>query len=441
MALLIKNGLVVTMNPQREVLSADIYIEQDRITAIEPDSGLAAETVIDAAGKLVIPGLVQTHVHLCQALFRGMADDMELLDWLMKRIWPLEGSHDEDSLYYSALLGCAELLRGGTTGIIDMGTVNHTEAIFQAVEKTGIRYLGGKCLMDCGREVPKNLVDDSRRAIDESMALYQRWNGRHDNRIRYCFCPRFALSCSDRLLKEVARIAAAENIPVHTHASENRDEVRLVEEQRGLPNVLYLERLGLTGPNLILAHCIHLWDIEQDLLAQSGTHIAHCPGSNLKLASGIAPIPDLLGRGARVSLGADGAPCNNLMSMFSEMRLAALIHKPIHGPLSMPAETVFAMATISGAEAMGLADQIGSLEVGKKADMAVVSLSPWHHYPPQGAGVYSHLVYQAMATDVDATIVDGQLLMQNGQFLTIPEAEVRQNTAKALDRVRQRCGL
>lgn len=441
MALLIKNGLVVTMNRHREVLQADVYIEGNRIAAIEPNSKRKFETIIDAGGKLVIPGLIQTHVHLCQALFRGMADDMELLDWLMQRIWPLEASHDEESLYYSALLGCAELLRGGTTSIIDMGTVNHTAMIFQAVEQAGIRYLGGKCLMDSGQDVPPALIDEPQAAIDESLALYQDWNGRHDNRIRYCFCPRFAVSCSDQLLKEVARISARENIPVHTHASENRSEIRLVEEQRGMPNVVYLDRLGLTGPNLILAHCIHLKDTEKDILAQSGTHIAHCPGSNLKLASGIAPVPELLGRGARVSLGADGAPCNNLMSMFNEMRLAALIQKPFHGPRAMPAETVFAMATINGACAMGLADEIGSLEVGKKADLAVVSLAPWHHCPPQGAGVYSHLVYQATASDVEATVVDGQLVMQNGQLLTIPEVEVRQNTARSLKRVRQRCGL
>lgn len=441
MALLIKNGLVVTMNPHREVLHADICIEGDRIAAIQANSRFAADTTIDAQGKLVVPGLIQTHVHLCQALFRGMADDMELLDWLKKRIWPLEGAHDEESLYYSALLGCAELLRGGTTGIIDMGTVHYTDAVFQAVEKAGMRYLGGKCLMDCGQEVPATLLDDSHNAIEESMSLYQRWEGRNGDRIHYCFCPRFAVSCSDRLLREVARIAALKNIPVHTHASENRDEVKLVESQRGLPNVIYLDQLGLVGGNLILAHCIHLHESEKALLAASGTHIAHCPGSNLKLASGIAPIPELLGRGAHVSLGADGAPCNNLLSMFNEMRLAALIQKPIHGPLAMPAETVFAMATIAGAQAMGLSDQVGSLEVGKKADLAIVSLQPWHHQPPQGAGVYSHLVYQALASDVCATIVDGQVLMQDGCLVTIPEAEVRLNASTALTRVRERCGL
>lgn len=441
MALLIKNGLVVTMNPQKEILSADVCIEEDRIVAIEADNGFTADRVIDATGKLVIPGLIQTHLHLCQALFRGMADDMELLDWLQKRIWPLEGSHDKDSLYYSALLGCAELLRGGTTGIIDMGTVHHTEMIFQAVEQAGLRYLGGKCLMDCGEDIPETLRDNPNTAIDESMALYQRWNGVHDNRIRYCFCPRFAVSCSDNLLQQVARIATAENIPVHTHASENRTEVLMVEKERGLPNVLYLDKLGLCNPNLILAHCIHLLDSEKDLLAQSGTHIAHCPGSNLKLASGIAPIPDLLARGAKVSLGADGAPCNNLLSMFNEMRLAALIQKPGHGPLAMPAETVFALATLGGAKAMGMADQIGSLEVGKKADLAIVSLDPWHHCPPQGASVYAHLVYQAMATDVYATIVDGRVLMEQGQLCTIPESAVKANASIALARVRQRCGL
>jgi 5-methylthioadenosine/S-adenosylhomocysteine deaminase len=440
-SLLIKNGLVVTMNPQREVLTADVYIEKDRIAAIGDSCGLTADTVIDAAGKLVIPGLIQTHVHLCQALFRGMADDMELLDWLKKRIWPLEGAHDEDSLYYSALLGCAELLRGGTTGIIDMGTVHHTEAIFTAVEQAGLRYLGGKCLMDCGEGVPATLLDDFDDAIEESMALYQRWQGAGGQRIRYCFCPRFAVSCSDRLLREVSGIAAARQIRVHTHASENQAEINLVQARRGMPNVVYLDNLGLLGPELILAHCIHLDDAEKDLLAASGANIAHCPGSNLKLASGIAPIPELLHKGAQVSLGADGAPCNNLMSMFNEMRLAALIQKPLWGPLAMPAETVFEMATLSGAKAMGLSDQVGSLEVGKKADVAIVSLEPWHHRPPQGATVYSHLVYQSTAGDVYATIVDGQVLMKEGRLLTIPEEELRRNASAALNRVRQRCGL
>lgn len=441
MSLLVKNGLVITMNPQRDVLQADLCIENDRITAIQADSRFAADTVIDARGMLVIPGLIQTHVHLCQALFRGMADDMELLDWLKKRIWPLEGAHDEDSLYYSAQLGCAELLRGGTTGIIDMGTVHHTDAIFAAVEKAGIRYLGGKCLMDCGQEVPATLLENPLDAIEESIALYQRWEGAGGGRIHYCFCPRFAVSCSDRLLREVARLAAQENIPIHTHASENREEVKLVETQRGMPNVVYLDHLGLVGDKLILAHCIHLHDNEKDLLAASGTHVAHCPGSNLKLASGIAPIPDLLKRDINVSLGADGAPCNNLMSMFNEMRLAALIQKPIHGPLAMSAEAVFAMATISGAKAMGLSDQIGSLEVGKKADLAIVSLGPWHHHPNHGASVYSHLVYQSTASDVYATIVDGQVLMKEGQLLTITEKELRLNVSTSLQRVRQRCGV
>ncbi len=441
MSLLIKNGLVVTMNPQREVMYADVYVEKDRITAIGDCKAFTADTVIEAAGCLVIPGLIQTHVHLCQALFRGMADDMELLDWLKKRIWPLEGAHDQDSLYYSALLGCAELLRGGTTGIIDMGTVHHTEAVFTAVEKAGIRYLGGKCLMDSGEEVPATLVDDCDNALEESLALYQYWEGAGNDRIHYCFCPRFAVSCSEGLLREVAKIAAAEHIPVHTHASENRAEVKLVQDQRGMPNVLYLDHLGLIGPNLILAHCIHLNDAEKELLATSGAHIAHCPGSNLKLASGIAPIPELLEKGANVSLGADGAPCNNLLSMFNEMHLAALIHKPLYGPVAMPAETVFTMATVGGAKAMGLSDQVGSLEVGKKADLAVVSLAPWHHCPPQGAGVYSHLVYQAVAADVCATIVDGQVLMREGHLMTIPETEVRLQAGQALERVRKRCGL
>lgn len=441
MSILIKNATIVTMNANRDIIYGDLLIENDRISRIGKLNQYTADTVIDASNQLLLPGFVQSHVHLCQALFRGMADDLELLDWLKQRLWPLEANHDEESLYYSSLLGCAELLRGGTTSIIDMATVNHTESVFTAVKQAGIRYLGGKCLMDHGEDVPENMLDTTEQALSESLELYERWNNYDNGRIRYALCPRFAVSCSDTLLRETASLSRQYQIPVHTHASENRGEIELVEKERGMRNVIYLDSLGLCNNKLILAHCIHLNEDEMQILVDSQSNIVHCPGSNLKLGSGIAPIPGLLDRGARISLGADGAPCNNNLSMFMEMRLAALIHKPFHGPSSMPAETVVEIATLGGAKAMGLENEIGSLEEGKKADMVLISLDGWHTRPQNAAKVYSQLVYQAQASDVSATIVDGHLLMKDGHLLIINEEEVKSRAETSLPRVCQRAGL
>lgn len=441
MSVLFTNGTIVTMNSSRDILQGDILVEGDRITKIGKLEGVKADQIVDCTDQVIIPGLVQGHVHLCQTLFRGMADDLELLDWLKLRIWPLEGGHDEESLYYSALLGIGELMRGGTTAIIDMGTVNHTDSIFQAVAETGIRYMGGKCMMDYGDDVPSSLMEKTDDSIKESVRLLEKWNGKAEGRIQYAFCPRFAVSCTDELLRQVNKLADHYNVTVHTHASENKGEIAVVEQERGMRNVLYINSLGLTGERLVLAHCIHLDEEEMQVLANTGTHICHCPGSNLKLASGIANIPRLLELGASVALGADGAPCNNNLSQFVEMRLAALVQKPLHGPTSMPAEKVFEIATLGGARAMRLEKEIGSLEVGKKADLVVVDLSGWHTWPRNAASVYAQLVYQATAHDVTSTMIDGKLVYTNGKMTTIDQPRVMKGIDEGLKRVIERVGL
>lgn len=442
MSLLIKNGTLVTMNPSRDVLKADLLIESDQIKKIGFHIEEAAKEVIDAENMLVIPGLIQTHVHLCQTLFRGSADDLELLDWLKLRIWPLEGSHDEESLYISARLGLLELLRGGTTAVIDMGTVHHTDALFTAVKESGIRYLGGKCMMDSGTGVPDTLMDTTDSSLQESMDLYSRWNGQGNNRIRYAFCPRFALSCSENLLKEVQRLSQQFGIPVHSHASENLAETASVEQLWGMHNIQLFKQFHLCGPGLILAHCIHISEEEMQILADSGTHVAHCPSSNLKLGSGIARIPAMLDNGINVSLGADGPPCNNNLDMFNEMRFSALIQKPFYGPTSMPAPKILEMATIGGARALGMEDLAGSLEPGKKADIAIVSLKNWHTLPIGSADVYSQLVYQARADDVFCTIVDGKVRMMRG---TLPGISDESAFSRQLEdcwvRLKKRAGI
>ena len=367
---------------------------------------------ISLAGQILIPGFVQTHTHLCQTLFRNLAEDLPLLQWLEKKIWPLEAKHNQESLYASARLGIGELLSGGTTTILDMGTVNHTDVIFTAAKEMGIRAFIGKCMMDQGD--PKcPLLEDTEDSLRESIQLANKWHGKENGRLRYAFAPRFAVSCTSDLLSKVRDYAKKYELLVHTHASESQDEVKYVRSLHGCNNVEYLHQLKLTGENLVLAHCIWLHEKEMELLASTQTKISHCPSSNLKLASGIAPIPHLLEKGICVSLGADGAACNNNLNIFQEMRLAGLIQKYKLGSTAMPAKTIFEMATKEGARTLGLEEQIGSLEVGKKADLVALDLQKIHSLCLPNKDnideVYGAIVYSGSPSNVTHTWVDGDL--------------------------------
>src|SRR5688572_17718309 len=409
-----------TMDPAKSIVQGELLIVDGKIADVGA-RGRAADVVLDADGCAVIPGFIQTHIHLCQTIFRGAADDLSLIDWLKKRVWPMEAAHSASSITASARLGIAELIKGGTTCALTMETVNHTGEVFKVVEETGFRATVGKCMMDKGDEVPSALREQTAQSIEQSIALLDEWHGRAEGRIRYCFAPRFAISCTRELLEQVARLARERRVMVHTHASENTTECSLVESETGLRNVAYLDSLGLTGPHVALAHCVHLSDDEIDSLERTRTNVVHCPSSNLKLGSGIAPIEKLLDRGVSVSLGADGAACNNRLDMFTEMRTAALLQKAMHGPEVLGANRVLRMATIDGAKAMGLDGVVGSLEAGKRGDVAIVRMSGLHATP--AADIVSALVYSAQASDVDTAIIDGRLLMRDRKLLTIDEAE------------------
>lgn len=442
MRILFKNGNIVTMNAGREVIQGDLLVDGSQIAAVGGVIEQPADQVIELNGDLLIPGLIQTHIHLCQTLFRGQADDLELLDWLKQKVWPLEGGHDPESLYDSALLGIGELFLGGTTTIVDMETVHHTEHAFEAILASGLRALSGKVMMDdCNGDIPLSLQEKTEDSLQESVDLYEKYHGKGNGRLEVAFTPRFVISCTDSLLKEVSKISREKNAFVHTHASENRSEIQVVESTRGMRNIIYLDKVGLTGPKLILAHCIWLDEVEKDILVQTKTRISHCPSSNLKLASGIAPIPELIERGAEVSISADGAPCNNNLDGFREMRHAALIQKPLHGPTVMPAHKVFELATLGGARAIGHEHDLGSLEVGKRADLAVVSLQGLHTWPNEHVDVYSQLVYQAVSSDVRLTMVDGKIVMKDRQLLTIDVPRLKVSSTRSLNRVMQRVGL
>lgn len=422
--LLIRNGTVITMNAQREVVHTDILVDGSRIVAMGRGLAPLADEIIEAEGRIVIPGIIQSHVHLTQTLFRGLADDMELLDWLKKRIWPLEAAHTYASNALSARLGAAECIRGGTTSIIDMGTVHHTGAIFETVCEVGLRGLMGKCMMDSGDAVPAGLRENMEDSLKESEALLNQWHHAAQGRINYAFAPRFALSCSQSLMERVRDAARYHEVSVHTHASENRDEVALVAQAHGMRNVEYFHHLGMTGPQLILAHCIWLDDAEMRILADTGTHVVHCPGSNMKLASGIAKVPEMLDMGVNVALGCDGPPCNNNLDAFIEMRHAALLHKArLLQPTTMPAMRVLEMATLNGAKAMGMEHSLGSLEVGKFADIAILDFKRLRSSPSTGRDPVALAVYAATAHNVTHTIVNGRVLLREGRHTTLDVTE------------------
>jgi 5-methylthioadenosine/S-adenosylhomocysteine deaminase len=437
---LIKNAEVITMNMKNDIIKGDILIKDDVIEAIGPQlyPSFPVDKIIDASNRTIIPGFIQTHIHLCQTLFRGRADDMELMDWLKKRIWPLEAAHDEESIYYSALLGIGELIESGTTTIVDMETVHHTNTAFRALSESGIRALSGKVMMDKGKDVPIPLQEETSQSIQESVNLLEAWHMHDNGRIQYAFSPRFVVSCSEELLKEVKKLSDYYNVKIHTHASENKGEIAIVQDETGMRNIEYLDHLGIANERLILAHCIWLNRNEKEIIKKRGVHVSHCPGSNLKLSSGIAEIPDLLQLGVNLSLGADGAPCNNNLNMFQEMKLAALIQKPCHGPTCMDAHTVFHMATIGGAKAVGMEKEIGSLEIGKKADLAILNLNTFHTLPSFDMDPISRIVYSASRDNVETTIINGKIVMENRIHHTLKKEIIFQEANRSIQRISKR---
>src|SRR2546423_1216184 len=333
---LIRDATIITMNDAFDIVEGAVSIRDGRIESVGPEPAGPHDTVIDAHGDYLLPGFIQTHVHLCQTLFRGYADDMPLLEWLRRRVWPMEAAHTPDTLRASVRLAASELLLGGTTTVLTMETVHDTDVVFEAVDRMGLRAVVGKCMMDSDREVPRRLQEQTGDSIDESVALRKRWDGKGGGRLHAAFAPRFAVSCSRELLEAVADLSARERVIVHTHASENREEVELVRRiSGGMSNLEYLADTGLATPHLCTAHCVWVTDAEQALLAERGVKVLHCPSSNLKLGSGVAPVTEMRARGISVSLGADGAACNNRLDMFEEMRLAATIQAGRRPPAAL----------------------------------------------------------------------------------------------------------
>ena len=299
------------------------------------------DEVYDAKNLTLIPGFIQTHIHLSQTLFRGLAEDLPLLEWLRLKIFPFENAHNKESLRVTAQLSINELLMGGTTTFLDMGTLRNGDVVFDEMINSGIRGFSGKCLIDINELYPE-FESSTKDEIKDITNLAESFHNSADGRVRYSFSPRFVLSCTEKLLKETKEIM--KDFPgsiYHTHSSESLQEIDEVRKRFHKENIEYFNSIGVLDDHTVLAHCVHTSDNERKMLKNRDTRIAHCPSANMKLGSGIAPIPQYLKEGISVTLGADGAPCNNNLSIFNEMRLASLIQKPLHGAEAMECKNNF----------------------------------------------------------------------------------------------------
>jgi 5-methylthioadenosine/S-adenosylhomocysteine deaminase len=433
--LLIKNGRVWPSADRDPIEDGSVLVRDGRIAKVGRFVARADE-VVDADGCLVMPGLVQGHIHLCQTLFRGAAEDLALLPWLKKFIWPLEAAHDEASIHASAALTCAELVRGGTTAFLSIETVRHTASVLEAVEESGLMAVVGHCLMDdTGGYAPLAVgIDDALAYCDVLLKHY----GGH-RRIRLGIAPRFALSCSAANLREAAAYARDRKLMLHTHASEQVDEVDLVRKLTGMSNVEFLDSVGLSGNDVCLAHCVHTNARERDVMRATGSSVAHCPSANMKLGSGIAPIPEYLQLGINVALGADGAPCNNRLDQVMEMREAGLMQKIRLGPEALDAQDIVRMATEGGARALGWQDEMGTLDPGKRANIILVDQSNFHALPSDDPA--ATLVYSNTAADVVMTIVDGVVLYEDGRLQRVDEDALRDTVRQQRKKLFERAGL
>lgn len=438
--LLIAGALVVTGDPEGRTGRLDILVEDGVIVRMAQGlSTRGIDDVVDAAAYVAMPGLVQAHVHVCQTLFRNQADDLERLSWLQQRIWPMEAALEADDMRAAARLGIAELLLGGTTAILDQGSVHHTDVLFEEALRLGIRYTGGKTVMDQGHGFAQRLRESTALALSASEALSARWHKHRSGRLNYAYAPRFALTTSPEALVGCAARARRDGALLQTSAAESTEEAAQLRTRHGAAYVEYLATIGFLGPDVVLAHGIWLNAAEQQRIKKHAVSLVHCPSSNLKLASGIARIEALHNLGINIALGADGAACNNNLDGFVEMRLAALVHKVQGGPAAIGAREAFYMATRGGALAMGHA-QGGMLAEGMQADVVLLDLNKPHAWPEAGDPV-GRLVYAAKSSDVEMVFVQGQACVRGKKLVHGREASILEDASRHSALVRSRIGL
>lgn len=391
----------------------NILIEGMRIRSFpENVEGISSDEVIDGKGMLALPGLINTHTHVAMTLFRSYADDLALMDWLQNMIWPAEAHLDDDIVYWGSMLAFAEMIRGGTTAFCDM--YMFMESCAKAAEKAGIRGNIARGLA--------GVTPNGEKALEENIRLYQDWNNACDGRIRVMLGPHAPYTCPPEYLKKVRDASEKYGIPIHIHLAETKGEVETCIEKFGITPIALMNQIGLFDRPTLAAHCVHVNEEDIQIMAEKHVCVAHNPGSNLKLASGIAPVPKMRSAGITVGLGTDGASSNNKLDMFAEMRLAALIHKAATlDPFAVKADEAMQMGTVDGAKCLGY-DDLGALDEGKLADIILIDRSGYHWKPRFNS--ISLAVYAGNSMDVDTVIVNGRLLMRGKELLTIDKEQL-----------------
>ncbi|MGQ9533418.1 MAG: amidohydrolase family protein [Desulfotomaculales bacterium] len=416
--LLVRGATVLTMDPRGTVYDpGEVAVGGDAIIHVGPPESVPADfradRVIEGRGLVLLPGLVNAHTHAAMTLFRGYADDLPLMEWLQTKIWPVEARLEPEDVYWGTLLACVEMIRSGTTAFADM--YFHMEEAARAVLDAGIRASLSRGLI--------GVAPGANRALEDGVALVREFHGAGEGRLTCMLGPHAPYTCPPDYLERVRDQAARLGVGVHIHLSETEGEVAEIRARYGCSPVRLLERTGLLRVPVLAAHCVHLDDDDVGILAARGVSVAHNPESNMKLASGVAPVAQLLDAGVNVALGTDGAASNNNLDLFEEMRAAALLQKVARrDPTVLPAHRVLEMPTINGARALGLADRIGSLEPGKKADFILVDTAQAHLTPRHS--VPAHLVYAARGPDVVTVVVDGRIVMENRAVLTVDEEKL-----------------
>ena len=427
--ILIKNAFILDPN-NFEDKKQSLLIKDDLIAEISDEIDESnIDKVIDAEGKILLPGLVNTHTHLSMTLFRGLADDLSLDSWLNDHIWPMEANLNGDYCYIGALLGAVELIKSGTTTFSDM--YFYMEDVARAVEDAGIRAVLSYGMIDFG-------IEEKREAeIKENMALFNACNGMADGRIKVFFGPHSPYTASEELLVKVRELADEYGIGIHIHVGETQKEINDSLDERGLRQFEYLEKIGFLGPDVVAAHCVWLSDNEIEIIKKHGVKVSHNPCSNMKLASGIAPVSKLIENGICVSIGTDGASSNNNLDLIEELKTASLLQKvSTLDPKVLDSEESIRMATIKGAEALGLDDEIGSIEVGKKADIILIDTAA-ANMTPDSSSLSSNVVYSANGSNVDTTICNGKILMENKKLTTLDEEEIYAKARQAIKELKE----
>jgi 5-methylthioadenosine/S-adenosylhomocysteine deaminase len=432
-SLVITGGTVVTMNTERQVLAVGaVAVDEGAIVGVGEPAAIAARfrgsTTIDAREQVVLPGLINTHTHAPMVLYRGLADDLALMEWLQKYIFPAEAKTvTPEFVRVGTELAALEMIESGTTTFTDM--YYFEEEVASAARRAGLRAVVGQTIIQFA-------VADAptpREGLARTETFIERW--KRDGLVIPAVAPHAVFTNDAATLTAARDLARKHGVPLVIHVAETEDEIKIVREKHQATPVGYMKSLGLLAPNVVAAHGVWLTDEDIGELTAAGVGVAHNPESNMKLASGTAPVPALLARGAKVGLGTDGAASNNDLDMFEAMRQAAFLHKhATRDPRAVPAGAALEMATIGGARVLGLADRIGSIEVGKRADLIAVSMASARQTPLYDP--VSHLVYTTRGSDVRTTIVDGRVLMREGQVVTLDRSKVLAAARRMADKVR-----